>query len=300
MEPLIIKQNDLSIEILPEKCSFYAVFGISLIRILVYTKNLPHLSQNTWKSLINLLESSKYLARQYNLLEKYSALHQLLILLRSSSENAWESMIKHYMLSPKAGQAIEVGIKCILSHLFPDNSSSIMACKEYSLAPIHLQILSDALEIHLSLSLPSGYETYYCNKPRSLVIFFYKISDTRYSIVKDIVDYQLYYTNKPSIPADVVSLINSFSDIFNSVMHSKYLIRLQKVCNTYPGVFNTLAINTMKAINPALNSTIQAFQCENCNQEKQEILTFFCPNQCKICSFCITEEECAKCGVKIT
>lgn len=294
MKKITLKGSEHAIEVLPECCSFYVSFGVSLLRTLVHSKIHVHLTQSTWQKISSLLEPSRAVAYRYSKQVKFSIAYQYLVLLNDNSEAVAELYILSLLDDPKYLEGLEVLIRCFISCLFPDEEQMLMRCEIYELTHVHLQALCDSLDIHLSLSLLSSFETFFCNKNTALLVSFFKSSPFAYSFVTNAKNYQLYCTYKPEIPSSLKTVLNILSKSSNQKSIS-LIASIQSAAAEFPEILTTALSKYVKVL-PNWTGSPESFTCKKCKQRKTELKYLFCPNNCEICSFCTNPEVCMGCG----
>lgn len=296
MEPITLHKNQSVLQVKPKHCSFYISLGVSLLQILIQTKTQVHLWQQTVTSLINLLDLAREYGREAGQIRKFAVFYQTLLKINEEPKNLVEEEFIRNIDKTKYLAAIDICIRCIMCCLFPDESNQLLARTDFSITPNHIQALSEALNIHLSLALQDSYETYYCMKSTALLVFFYKSEEGNYSIAQDFANYKLFYTHIHEIPPSLTTALNLLSKLaLNNEKRSSAILALQRACIDTNDLLSTDIRNFIKNTLPAWTGVKSDFLCQSCLQSKNEVKFSLCKNQCDICAACASETACVNC-----
>lgn len=297
MEPITLHEKDPQIEITPSSCSFFISFGVSLLRILVSTKNHTQIYNQTLERLISLFTEAREYGKQTNSLEKFGIFYQTLVLINDNDQQFGEQFLNEQLKSSTFLSSVDMLIRSILCFLFPEEFEKFLSRLPYRISSTHMQSLSESLYIHLSLALSNSFETYYCNRTTALLIFFYKIDEATYSIVKNFKNYQLFYTHRQEIPNTIQSTLNALSKIvLNEVVKANAVINLQKAAAENNEILSIDLRNFISKILPQWTGDIEEFDCMHCLQRKSEAKFVVCRNSCEVCAICSQENNCIRCG----
>ncbi|OMJ73676.1 hypothetical protein SteCoe_27583 [Stentor coeruleus] len=296
METIRIAEKESFIDIFPSQCSFYIAFGFSLLRVLVLSKEAPTISQPTWERLLKHFTECRELAKDLREIEKFGIFHQVLVLLNDNTKEFGVQAIAEYLSTAKVLQSVEIVFRIILASLFPDEKSKLVKCEIYNITSTHMQALAESLSIHLSIANSANYETFYCSKPTSLLVYFFKSEQEKYALVKDYAQYQFYYTRLIEISSNVTETLNHMSRyLLGQETHINFLVYMQKACKD---VEDFLTLDIRRLIGKILNNWTgekEKFTCMKCSCDVQEVKFMICINQCLICAHCANDVECQVC-----
>jgi hypothetical protein len=159
-----------------------------------------------------------------------------------------------------------------------------------------MQALAESLGIHLSIANSSNYETFYCSKPTSLLVYFFKSDQEKYALVKDYAQYQFYYTKTMEISQNVTETLNHMSRyLLGQETHANFVVYIQKACKD---IEDFLTADIRRLISKILNDWTgdkEKIICMRCSLDVVEVKFVVCANQCVVCANCANDMECPVC-----